>query len=560
MSFVCPECARSYEAPGHCTEDGASLNDNAFCPLLGQSVGSYRVATLIGQGGMGEVYRGVHPEIGSRVAIKVLSTDAARAPGLVERFFAEARAVNVIRHEGIVSVLDLSRLPDGRPYIIMEYLEGAPLSGVLKQYHPMPLGGFLQLMFGVTDALSAAHSHGITHRDLKPDNIFVTAIGRTKLLDFGIAKLRPEIGGLSDATRTGALLGTPFYMSPEQARGQPIDHRSDLYSLGIILFEGATGRRPFEADNLFDQLRQNIEALPPRPRDIRPDVPAAFEAVLLRALEKDPAARFQSVDELAHALRETAQFLPNTSFVTLTGQPSSLPRPMLAGSAGGLTAPGYSATLTAGRTELSAHRPKRSIVPWIVLSLVALGGVGLMSAVIALVVFGDNDTITIVNTPVSGARGAPRAGSNGPPSGGVINLRTVDPVAFLPKARELAKKEFADAALSTITIDSPTADGKTDLTDGRTVVYAFVSPKAANGEFMGECSVWVTLAGGAPEVTVPPMGSCMVSPVPSPRCSVKSVLQKAGVKGKGITLVYGPTGSWTVTTEDGDPLFVPDNC
>ena len=200
MAFVCIECGRSYPAPGFCTEDGGKLADNAFSPLAGQLLGSYRIARLLGQGGMGEVYLGVQPEIGSRVAIKLLSLDAARAPGIVERFFAEARAVNVIRHEGIVSILDLARLRDGRPYIVMEFLDGAPLSKVFEEHRPMPLGALVQMSIWVLGALGAAHALGITHRDLKPDNVFVTTLGRVKLLDFGIAKLKPDQGGVSDAT------------------------------------------------------------------------------------------------------------------------------------------------------------------------------------------------------------------------------------------------------------------------------------------------------------------------------------------------------------------------
>src|SRR5262245_44082559 len=173
---------------------------------------------------MGEVYLAVHPGIGSRVAIKVLTYSAAENRNLVERFFAEARAVNVIRHEGIVNVLDLATLPDGRPFIIMEHLEGAPLSHFTHS-GALPLGTLARFRVETLEALGAAHAAGITHRDLKPDNIFVTSLGRPKLLDFGIAKLRPELQSGSDGTRTGALLGTPQYMSPEQALGRHVDHR-----------------------------------------------------------------------------------------------------------------------------------------------------------------------------------------------------------------------------------------------------------------------------------------------------------------------------------------------
>jgi serine/threonine protein kinase len=557
--FVCPECGIGYDAPGFCTEHGTTLDDNAFYPLIGTVVGSYRVATLIGQGGMGEVYRGVHPEIGSRVAIKVLTVDAARAPGLVERFFAEARAVNVIRHEGIVTVSDLARLPDGRPYIVMEYLDGAPLSKVFEQHRPMPLGGLLSLLIGIVDALAAAHAHGITHRDLKPDNVFVTSTGRTKVLDFGIAKLRPEIAGLSDATRTGALLGTPFYMSPEQARGQPVDQRSDLYSFGVIAFEGVTGKRPFEADNLFDQLRQQIEAAAPRPRDFRPELPAAFETLILRALEKNPDHRFQTATELGEALRQLAQFLPPESFVTLTGTPSLMPRPMLPISGTGPTAPGYAATV--GTTTAVTPRAKSGMgIVFAVGGLIAVIFLVLASVAGALYFFGDNDTITVVNTPAPSATDelpTPASGEKQPT--GVVNLNRADPLVFLPKAKELAVKEFPDAALATILVESPQKDGFVDFEKDGTVVYTYFSAKAAAGQMMGRCAVWVTLAGGSPSVMVPPQFSCMLTATRPPRCSVGSVIKASGLKPEGLTMTYS-NSSWSLTGEEGELRMVPDNC
>ncbi|MBI3202146.1 MAG: serine/threonine protein kinase [Myxococcales bacterium] len=550
MAFVCPECARSFPAPGFCTEDGGALNDNAFCPLLGSTVGSYRVATLIGQGGMGEVYRGVHPEIGSRVAIKVLSTDAARAPSVAERFFAEARAVNVVRHEGIVSVLDLSRLPDGRPYIVMEYLEGAPLTRVLELHRPVPLGAMLQILLNVLDALSAAHAQGITHRDMKPDNIFVTSTGRTKVLDFGIAKLRPDIAGVSGATKTGALLGTPYYMSPEQARGQAVDHRSDIYSVGVIAYEGFTGKRPFDAENLYDLLRQHIEVPPQSLRELRPEIPPALESVVLRALEKAPGQRFQTLELLAAALRQTAPFLAPTSFVTLTGEPSSLPRPVLAAGAHAAptapTAPGYAATLP----EQSVS-PKRGLggVAWAAIAVVVLGVATVVSAAVALVVFGDRDTVTVVETGPS-SRGATPAAPEAPAKG-VTSLKRVEAVQFLPKALELARRQVPGAELSSLSVDSPEADGSVDFpkSDG-TISYTFVH---------GEQIVSVTLGGEAPVVAKSPVFNPMVAKVRPPRCSIGKVLKASGARGEDIVVSYGPAATWTVMGGD-DVSMVPDDC
>jgi eukaryotic-like serine/threonine-protein kinase len=316
--FVCPDCGSRSGAAGFCTEHGRQLRAAGDDPLLGSMVGSYRIADTIGEGGMGRVYKAVQPNIGSRVAIKVLSAECSSNPTLVDRFFAEARAVNLIRHEGLVGVLDLATLPDKRPFIVMEHLEGAPLSALIRSRGALPLGTLVTLLGEVLDALAAAHEMGIVHRDLKPDNLFVTSGGRIKLLDFGVAKLRPELGGVGDATRTGSLLGTPHYMSPEQAQGLAVDHRADLYALGVMLFEGATGQRPYpNATSLYELLKAHVELMPPQPSLLRPEVPPALEQVMLRALQKNPAQRFQSAGELAQALGQAARALPPESFVPL---------------------------------------------------------------------------------------------------------------------------------------------------------------------------------------------------------------------------------------------------
>ncbi len=320
--FVCPECGQLLAQAGACPADGTALIARGEDPIVGTSVGAYRVSRLLGVGGMGRVYKGVHPSIGSRVAIKVLSHECASRPDLVERFFSEARAVNLIRHESIVNVLDLNQLPDGRPFIIMEYLDGAPLNDIVEKVGPMPMGGVARLMGEVLDALGAAHAKGIVHRDLKPDNIYVTPAGHPKVLDFGIAKLRPELGGSS--TQTGSLLGTPHYMSPEQATGRGVDHRTDIYAIGVILFECMTGRRPFAADSLFDLLRQHVDEPPPSPRALRPDMPPALEQVILATLAKDPNQRFGSAGALTQALMAATSTLPPDQWTSVA--PSTVAR------------------------------------------------------------------------------------------------------------------------------------------------------------------------------------------------------------------------------------------
>ncbi|HEY4181160.1 MAG TPA: serine/threonine-protein kinase [Kofleriaceae bacterium] len=319
--FVCSECGLSSPSPGGCPADGTQFVPIGEDLLLGQTVGAYRVARLLGVGGMGRVYKAVHPSIGSRVAVKVLSRECSDRRDLVERFFAEARAVNLIRHESIVNVLDLSMLPDGRPYIIMEYLDGAPLATIVEMANTrgsrLPIGGTARVCGEVLEALQAAHDKHVIHRDLKPDNIFIAPSGRPKVLDFGIAKLSD--GGVSSSTKTGSLLGTPHYMSPEQASGRPIDHRTDVYAMGVILYECLTGQKPFVAEALFDLLRKHVEAPPPSARVLRPDLPVEVDQVILCALAKSPDQRFNSARAMSQALQNATQSLPAHEWTPVTG-------------------------------------------------------------------------------------------------------------------------------------------------------------------------------------------------------------------------------------------------
>jgi serine/threonine protein kinase len=388
--FVCPECGAAQGQAGFCPSDGTPLAPIGDDALLGAQIGAYRVARLLGVGGMGRVYKGVHPQIGSRVAIKVLSRECSDRRDLVERFFAEAKAVNVIRHENIVNVLDLATLPDGRPYIVMEYLDGAPLASAIEAGLPLPIGGVARLASEVLDALGAAHGKGIIHRDLKPDNIFVTPSGRAKVLDFGIAKLQhAELGG--SATHTGSLLGTPQYMSPEQAAGKPVDARADLYAMGVILFECTTLQKPFVAESLFDLLRAHIEAPPPSPRALRPDLPPQLEQVILTALAKHPEQRFPSASAMNLALQQATQQLTAEQWTPIT------PGPPRTASMGGW-APTPPASWRTGERPQQQHGSTTSVASgqqatmptrksrggmWIILAALLLAGGGITAAVVA---------------------------------------------------------------------------------------------------------------------------------------------------------------------------------
>ena len=433
--FVCPECGGQSGAPGHCPADGASLAAVGEDLLLGTTIGVYRVARLLGIGGMGRVYKGVHPTIGSRVAIKVLSRECSDRRDLVERFFSEAKAVNLIRHESIVNVLDLAMLPDGRPYIIMEYLDGAPLSALVEAAvnarAPIPLGGLARLAAEVLDALGAAHGKGIVHRDLKPDNIYVTPAGRPKVLDFGIAKLTDNAPGTG--TATGSLLGTPHYMAPEQAAGRPVDHRADLYAMGVILFECATGQKPFMAESLFDLLRKHVETPPQPPRQLRHDMPPELEMVILTALAKAPDQRFANAQAMSLALQHATAQLPADQWapLTLQNRPTGIPTPSWPSQPPSWAGPrgaresvqppvAHQTTVSAGQMtgNAKAQRPGSKKGLWIALFAIVLVGGGVTAAVMA---GGSGDaTSTQGSSSASSETPSPEAASSETPTPTVV--------------------------------------------------------------------------------------------------------------------------------------------
>ncbi|HEY4188231.1 MAG TPA: serine/threonine-protein kinase [Polyangia bacterium] len=281
--------------------------------MIGQRFGNYRAVSLLGEGGMGAVYLAEHPQIGRRVAVKVLRPEMIRDPQLLVRFLNEARAANAIRHPNIIEVLDSGTTPEGVPYLVMELLEGEVLSARIRRVGKVPLREALEFAYQTASALAAAHAKGIVHRDLKPDNLFVIADPADanreliKVLDFGIAKLQtlPTGGGMQ--TRTGMLMGTPVYMSPEQCLGtKSVDHRSDIYALGIIMFEMLAGRPPFLSEGFGELVNMHLNVRPPSLSDLNATVTVAVEGVIAKALEKSPDARQRSATELQIDIRAAA--------------------------------------------------------------------------------------------------------------------------------------------------------------------------------------------------------------------------------------------------------------
>jgi len=294
--------------------------------MIGQVLGHYRVLEKIGSGGMGEVYRASDDRLGREVALKILKSSLAKDPDRLRRFEQEARAAAVLNHPNIVAIYDIG-MHEGAPYIVSELLEGQTLRDRLLR-GPLTSRQAADYSAQVAQGLVAAHEKRIVHRDLKPENLFITKDGRMKILDFGIAKLTlpdlsPEpgsdsgIAAMTTQTRAGTILGTVAYMSPEQLRARPVDHRSDIFSFGAILYEMLTGRRAFSGETQVDTMTAILKDDPPEISETVQSVPAAFEQIVRHCLEKEPENRFQSARDLAFALGTLSNYTTGKQIAAL---------------------------------------------------------------------------------------------------------------------------------------------------------------------------------------------------------------------------------------------------
>jgi eukaryotic-like serine/threonine-protein kinase len=344
--------------------------------------GRYRILRRLGRGGMADVYLAEDEELGRRVAIKILNERHAADEQFVERFRREATNAAGLSHPNIVSIYDRGEA-EGTYYIAMEYLEGSTLKDIVTRRGPLPVGEAIGFTRDILDALKVAHRKGIVHRDIKPHNVMCDADGRVKVTDFGIAR-----AGASQMTEVGSIIGTAQYLSPEQARGGVVDARSDLYSVGIVLYELLTGTVPFTGDTPVEIAMKHLSTVPEPPSARRPDVPQALDQIVLRALAKDPDERYQTAEEMDAELARVAEGYPvsaetaeaatqvlagagaiDTAATAIARAPTAItPRPPTAP----VVVPPYRPPSRGYYYEEPPPR-RRAVWPWIVVGLLVIG-------------------------------------------------------------------------------------------------------------------------------------------------------------------------------------------
>lgn len=405
MYKVCPECGKRYNDVEFdtCRDDGSPLFKirSTSDPLVGTTlVGRFTIIGRLGKGGFGTVYRAVQHPVDREVAVKVLKSEHADDELQVKRFFVEARSISQLRSPNTIRLFDFGQTEEGALFIAMELSEGLPLSKVLKRGGGrLPPARAARIMAQVCDSLQEAHSRGIYHRDLKPDNVMVEAREHrkdfVKVLDFGVAKIND---GNSTITQAGTIQGTPAYMSPEAAKGEVVSHHSDLYSVGVMLFELLTGLQFFRRETAIASVLAHIQDEPPAITEHVPDLPPRYAELVMSLLAKDPADRPQSASEVRLALVACADI---AEAVPAADGPPGNP------AAGGPT-PLHTRPMTVDQPTPAAHPPAPRHIGWAIAGIVALGIV--LGTVIAL-------SVKDEPTPLAGTDGAHQPTVAGQPTG-----------------------------------------------------------------------------------------------------------------------------------------------
>jgi serine/threonine protein kinase len=413
--------------------------------LIGRSIGGrYVIRGELGHGGMGAVYLAEQPSVQRSVAIKILHKEYAENPSIVRRFHQEAMAVSRLNHPNTISVYDFGQ-SDGLLYIAMEHLKGQTLHAATQAARGLTPSRSLNIMRQVLKSVGEAHRQGIIHRDLKPENIFLTEVDGevdfVKVLDFGVAKLRQPDEEQATLTQAGSVFGTPRYMAPEQSKDVLLDHRADLYSLGVILYEMLMGRVPFDSDNPLSVLLSHSSQAPPRFSDIRPEltVPEGFEAVVFKALSKDRAQRYQSADDMAVDVERLARHIDEHPEMVVGGQLPRLDRSL---SAAGVTVKTDDLAWAVQTSDEAQPRSSgRSGLLWTIALAATAAAIGLWWL--------SSDRPPLAPRPAQVTEDTPRAGLTpvinsarvSPDAGKVVDAATprLDPVKATPTPRKPRK-------------------------------------------------------------------------------------------------------------------------
>lgn len=373
--------------------------------LSGRQIGGYEILDVIGQGGMATVYRARQMSMQRIVALKVLPRQLMQDDTYMQRFHREVEIVSRLEHRNIVPVHDFGEF-EGQPYIVMRYLPAGSVDDLLGQ-SPLAFDLALKIVEQIAPALDYAHNKGVLHRDLKPSNILMDENGDAYLTDFGIARVLSENqGGISITTRH--VVGTPAYMSPEQAQGQPLDNRSDIYALGVMLFEMTTGQRPFHADTPYGVAVLQVTAAPPSPRALNPQIPPALEHVIHRTLKKKPAERYHSAVALAEAARRAVDGVSVHDTVPGIAKPTKpvavrQPQQPVAYSAAPVhrpttPPPPRSHSISRQSSRVPRRRPQNL---WMSAAIGGIIGCGLLTLLVIIIALVVSSTTTSANSPSS---------------------------------------------------------------------------------------------------------------------------------------------------------------
>jgi eukaryotic-like serine/threonine-protein kinase len=452
-STWCQTCGSRFSPDGRfCPFDGtplvaASPSDPSTDPLLGALIdGRYEVLSVIGEGGMGSVYEVRHKALGKRFALKALRKDLALDGEIAARFIQEARTAAAVSHPGLVEITDFGRLDSGQVYFVMELLEGQSLAALLRNSGPLPAARGLEIVRQIAHALKAAHDASIVHRDLKPDNIHVGRSDgerdRVKIVDFGLAK----VIGASRLTSSGMVFGTPHYMSPEQAAGEVVDHRADIYALGVVMYEMFTGKVPFEADSYMGVLTKHMYMEPEPPSALSEEIRGlgGLQDVILRCLSKRPEARYDNLAALLGELGQLSQ-LPSADDGRSRGPDVVEPPPP-------------------PNAPPRGGAPRGAAWPWIVVGFAFLSG---LSLVIVLRRAASSPRIVSTSAPVT-----PLPTTSQPPAAGTPASGPPSPDPFgsaMPPASGSVPARKPGGAMPRTTTPAPSKATKRRTTSGEIV-------------------------------------------------------------------------------------------